>query len=65
MRKQPELGERKLIARVLAEAAREAHAMLDQPIKDCLVLLAGSVPGLTAVAVQVRLVTTMEQVKLA
>ena len=77
-----ELGERKLIARVLADAfgrlaqqadgmpvsadaAREAHATLDQPIRGCLVLLAGSVPGLTAVAVLVKLVTAMEQVKLA
>ena len=77
-----ELGERKLIARALADAfdrlaqqvdgmpitpdaAREAHALLDQPIKDCLALLIGNVPGFTSSTALVKLQSAMEQVKLA
>lgn len=50
---------------VTADAARETFVLLDQPLKDCLALLLGAVPGMTATAAITKLLTAMEQVKLA
>ena len=50
---------------VTADAARNAFVALDQPIKDCLALLLGNVPGMTASDVLAKLLTAVRQVRLA
>lgn len=50
---------------VTADAARNAFVTLDQPVKDCLALLVGNVPGLDATTVIGKLQTAASQVKLA
>jgi hypothetical protein len=50
---------------VTVDAAREAFVALDQPVKDCLALLLGNVPGMTADGAITRLLAAIGRVKLA